>query len=225
MLQKKLVVKINMNENRIYPLFPILVGEYYNQNHQEIKKELIHFFQKYEEENNKSREGVENYNLFESKYNLHQEKNEALTKILNFIAKGFLSMSNSINKKFLDKIENKNPKFDVKIKDSWFIRYNKGGSVMPHDHGKCSMSCVYYVQVGEDANLNNGSTYFLRPYNRGSSHRDFAGERYNKGLHYFKAEEGKLLIWPSFLVHGSKPYQGEKNRIVISANADVDLAN
>ena len=74
-----------------------------------------------------------------------------------------------------------------------------------------------------DADINNGSTYFLRPFNRGSTHEDFAGIRYNKASHLFKAEEGKLLVWPSFMLHGSKPYTGEKNRIIISANADVDL--
>ena len=215
-----------MKENKIYPLFPILVGEFYNQDHQKIKQELIKFFQQYENENKDSRKSVENYNLFESKYNLHQEKNDALSKILNFIAQGFLSMSNSINKKYLDKMENKNLKFDIKIKDSWFIRYNKGGAVMPHDHGNCSMSCVYYVQVGEDANLDNGSTYFLRPYIRGSTHNDFGGTRYNEGgASLFKAEEGKLVIWPSFLMHGSKPYLGDKDRIIISANADVNITN
>ena len=40
----------------------------------------------------------------------------------------------------------------------------------------------------------------------------------------FKAEEGKLLIWPSFMLHGSKPYTGEKNRIIVSANADVEIS-
>ena len=214
-----------MDKNKIHSLWPILIGEFHNPNHQEVKKNLVEFFKQYENENKKSKEGLENFNLFESKYNLHKEKNEALSKILDFIAESFLIMTKNINKFELDKIENKNSKLNAKIHDSWFIRYNKGGLVTPHDHGGCSMSCVYYVQVGDDSDINNGSTYFLRPYNRGSSHRDFAGERYNKGLHYFKAEEGKLLIWPSFLVHGSKPYQGEKNRIVISANADVDLAN
>ena len=85
------------------------------------------------------------------------------------------------------------------------------------------MSCVYYVQIGDDSDLNNGSTYFLRPFNRGFSHKDFAGLRYNKSSTHFKAEEGKLLIWPSFIMHGSKPYLGKKDRIIISANADIDI--
>ena len=215
-----------MSNDKIYPLWPVLLGEFQNPNHQEIKNELIEFFKEYEDKNKISRSGTENYSLFESKYNLHQEKNDALIKILNFIANSFLSMAKNINKADLDKLENKNPKFEVKIKESWFIKYNNGGAVMPHDHGNCSMSCVYYVQVGENADLNNGSTYFLRPYNRGSSHKDLGGLRYvNGGASLFKAEEGKLLVWPSFIMHGSKPYNGDKNRIIISANADVNIIN
>jgi len=37
------------------------------------------------------------------------------------------------------------------------------------------------------------------------------------------AEEGKLLVWPNFLYHGSHPYQGNKDRIIISANSTIDL--
>ncbi len=215
-----------MNKDKIYPLWPILMGEFHNPNHKEIKHELIEFFKKYEDKNKISRKGDENINLFESNYNLHHENNDTLSKLLNFIAQSFLTMAKNINKSDLDKLENKNPKFDVQIKESWFIRYNKGGTVMPHDHGNCSMSCVYYVQIGDDADLNNGSTYFIRPYGRGSSHKDFGGLRYiNGGASLFKAEEGKLLVWPSFIMHGSKPYLGDKNRIIISANADINITN
>tara|TARA_Y100000992_G_C21123943_1_gene423249 strand:+ start:96 stop:737 length:642 start_codon:yes stop_codon:yes gene_type:complete len=211
-----------MNKNKIHTLWPIFIGEFHNPNHQEIKKDLIEFFNKYESNNN-SREGSENYDLFESNYFLHKENNSALSKVINFIAEGFLTMTKNVNKAELNKIENKEIKLNVKIKNSWFIKYNKGGMVTPHDHGDCSLSCVYYVQVGKEENINNGSTYFLRPFNRGSSHDDFAGIRYNKAVQMFGAEEGKLLIWPSFMLHGSKPYTGAKNRIIISANADVSI--
>ena len=212
-----------MNKNKIHSLWPIFISEFHNPDHQEIKNDLIKFFNEYETNHKKSRKGSENYDLFESEYFLHKENNSAVAKIINFIAEGFLTMTKNVNKAELDKIENKEIKLNVKIKNSWFIKYNKGGMVTPHDHGGCSLSCVYYVQVGKDADIKNGSTFFLRPFNRGSTHEDFAGIRYNQAEQLFKAEEGKLLIWPSFMLHGSKPYTGEKNRIIISANADVDI--
>ncbi|MBD1132913.1 hypothetical protein IDH16_02115 [Pelagibacterales bacterium SAG-MED45] len=219
-----------MKNNLIHPLWPILIGEFHNPNHQKIKKDLIEFFEQYENEHKTSRKGNENFDLFESEYFLHKEKNDVLTKLLSFMAESFMTMASKINKEELDKAENKNPKLTVKFNNSWFIRYNKGGVVVPHDHGGGSMSCVYYVQIGDEPDVNdinnshNGSTYFMRPYGRGTSHQDFGGIRYNKGASFFKAEEGKMLIWPSFIMHGSKPYLGKENRIVVSANIDVDIA-
>ena len=214
-----------MSENKIHTLWPLFIGEFHNPNHQEVKTDLIEFFKQYESKNKNSRQGMENFNLYESSYYIHKEKNEAILKVINFIAECFLTMTKNINRTELDKIKNKKSNLNVKIKNSWFIRYNKGGAVTPHDHGGCTMSCVYYVQIGDDTDLNNGSTYFLRPFNRGSTHKDFAGLRYNKSSTHFKAEEGKLLIWPSFIMHGSKPYLGKKDRIIISANADIDIEN
>ena len=39
----------------------------------------------------------------------------------------------------------------------------------------------------------------------------------------FEPEEGKMLIWPNHLMHGSYPYTGDKNRIIVSANATINL--
>jgi hypothetical protein len=215
-----------MTKNQIYSLWPIYIGEFHNPEHQEIKDDLIKFFTEYEKINPKGRDGQnkENYNLYESNYDLHHQKNDSLSKLLNFIAKCFLSMSNSTNKKFIDGLKNTKPNFDVRINNSWFIKYNKSGSVLPHDHGRCSWCCVYYVQIGKDASNENGSTYFLRPYQR-KSPEDFGGSFYSSGGNVvFKAEEGKLLVWPNFILHGSNPYEGEKNKIIVSANASVHLS-
>ena len=116
-----------------------------------------------------------------------------------------------------------NPKYNVKITESWFIRYDKGGLVFPHHHGNCSWCCVYYVQIGKDANKKNGSTYFMRPFVT-QAKNDFGGSYYSsQSTGVVDAEEGKLVIWPNFLHHGSYPYSGEKNRIIISANSKIDL--
>ncbi len=136
---------------------------------------------------------------------------------------GFLTMSNKANKDYISRIKMDNPKFNVKITESWFIRYDKGGLVFPHHHGNCSWCCVYYVQIGKDANTKNGSTYFMRPFVT-QANNDFGGSYYaSQATGVVEAEEGKLVIWPNFLHHGSYPYSGEKNRIIISANSKIDL--
>ena len=63
----------------------------------------------------------------------------------------------------------------------------------------------------------------MRPYVSGGKN-DFGGYYYaSEAAGVVEAEEGKLVIWPNFLHHGSYPYSGEKNRIIISANSKIDL--
>ena len=216
-----------MSNNKIHNMWAIPIGEFYNPEHKEIKNDLINFFKEYENSfpegnlDRASKGSIENHNLYESKYNLHQQKNPAFEKLLRFVSQGFITMSNNSNKKIIEGMKEK-PKFNVEITESWFIKYNKGGSVFPHNHGG-SWSCVYYVQIGEDSSTKNGSTYFLRPYTPGGK-IDFGSQTYSSELTaIMSGQEGKLIVWPSFLYHGSHPYSGEKNRIIVSANSKINL--
>ena len=205
--------------HHINALWPTLIGEFYNPDHENIKKNLLNYFDDYMK-NNSSRKSGENYKLYESKYNLHTDGNEHFMKLVNFIGKCVLNMSNEANKKEIEKLEN--PAFQVSILDSWFINYQRGGVVLPHAHGNCSWCCVYYVQIGKDANPTNGGTFFQRPTPM-RTQTDF-GSLYNRSLLLSaKPQEGKLIVWPNYLMHGSYPYSGEKNRIIVSANTIVSL--
>ena len=224
-----------MNTNgteKIHNVWPMYVGEFFNHEHILIKDELINFFKEYEKklpegrsEQLRDKNYIENYNLYESKYNLlaENENNKILKEVFKFIAKSILTMSKKANKEELENLKNSDPKFNVNINDSWFIRYNKGGFVLPHMHGSCSWCCVYYVQIEKDAGKKNGSTFFLRPYLGNSLKGEFGGRYLKKNTVVFNAEEGKLLVWPNFLYHGSHPSQGNKDRIIISANSTIDL--
>ena len=94
-------------KNKIRALWPTLFGEFHNENHQNIKKELINFFEEYKKKNpsgrKKSSLGTENYNLYESKYDLHMQKNPVYDKLFSdFIMRGFFTMSNEANKNLLN---------------------------------------------------------------------------------------------------------------------------
>ena len=167
---------------------------------------------------------VGNHNLYQSNYDLHNEDSKILKNLFHFIAKSVLDVSKMTNQKFINKLSEEEKKYKVNINESWFIRYNKGGIVYPHHHDGFSWSCVYYVQVGSDASIKNGSTYFIRPYNA-TSKNDFGSKYLREDTHLFTAKEGRLLVWPSFLYHGSQPYAGDKDRVIISANLTVDLRN
>jgi len=209
-----------MNKTQhINALWPTLVGEFYNTEHEKIKNNLLSYFNKYMKNNSSNKSG-ENYKLYESKYDLHLEGNKDFIQLIKFMSDSFLTMSNVANKEEIKKLKNSN--FQVTILDSWFINYQKGGNVLAHAHGNCSWCCVYYVQLGKDASPTNGATYFQRPIPL-RTQNDF-GSLYNKSLILsVTPQEGKLVVWPNYLMHGSYPYTGEKNRIIVSANALVSL--
>ena len=207
-------------KKKLIKLWPTYLGEFHNPEHNIIKNDLLNYFDEYIKRKPNSRKGGENYKLYESAYDLHSEGNEHFKKLLTFISRAILSMSDEANKNEIQNL--KKPSFQVTIKDSWFIKYEEGGFVFPHSHPSCSWCCVYYVQLGKDADYRNGGTYFqktLPPRNI----NDF-GSLYNKGAAIsVKPEEGKLVVWPNFITHGSYPYTGKKNRVIVSANTTVSL--
>ena len=222
-----------MSQNKISIMWPTYFGEFYNPDKKEIKEGLLEFFKQYKKDNKNSRAGgtvlspndkpeQETYklddDLYMSKYNLHLEQNESYQRLMKFISQAIMTVGLQATK-----AEIKDFKFDEKnlitiIKESWFIDYKKGGFVLPHTHPHCSWNCVYYVQIGDDVSSVNGSTFFqkVRPPNQTS---DF-GSKYNeKTMLKIKPAEGKLVVWPQFVSHGSTPYHGNQNRIIVSANA------
>ena len=136
----------------IKSFWPNNIGRYENPNHYEIKDGILNFIDQYIE-NNQTRKGGENNNLFESSYDLHKSDDKNIKKLVKFISESFFHMAIYSNKDFYN-----NQKLNCRLHDMWFIKYLKGGFVMPHDHGKCSWCCVYYLQSGADSDLENGST-------------------------------------------------------------------
>ena len=60
--------------------------------------------------------------------------------------------------------------------------------------------------------------------NHNSIKKNFGSQYLEDENRIFIPKEGKLLIWPSHLIHGSHPYKGEKNRTIISINSSINLA-
>ena len=217
-----------MNKNKLLQFWPVSIGQFYNPEHELIKNDLINFFKDYEKKNPKGNKQNHdknyhgNHNLYQSNYDLHNEKNETLHKVLNFIAISILETSKITNASRLKNLENQKPKLNVKLIESWFIRYNKGGMIYPHNHGNFSWSCVYYVQANKNPENMNGSTYFLKPY-QPQRPSDFGSSYMLSEQMNVNAEEGKLLIFPGYLYHGSHPFEADNDRIIISVNSLTEL--
>ena len=217
-----------MTKNKLHQLWPAIVGQFYNSEHALIKNDLINFFKDYEKKDPKGNYQLKdenyhgNHNLYQSHYDLHNEKNTILHKVLRFIALSILQTAKTANLHKLKQMGDKKTELNIKLIESWFIRYNQGGFIYPHNHGNFSWSCVYYVQASEETKIMNGSTYFIRPF-QAQRPNDFGSSYLESDQQTFNAEEGKLLVFPGYLYHGSHPFNGEKDRIIISTNSITEL--
>ena len=122
----------------------------------------------------------------------------------------------------------------VALEGLWFQTSRGGAFHDVHTHGNCSWSGVYCVQVDDDAQRTahpvygamNGVTRFYGPpfATLGGAHVDL-GNAYLQPPHVDVAPvPGQLLIFPSWLAHQALPYDGERERVIVSFNASVHAA-
>ncbi len=124
-------------------------------------------------------------------------------------------------------------KFDLKvgIQGMWFQCSLHGAFHDVHTHGNCSWSGVYMVQVDEPARRvthpvygeANGVTRLYGPpfATLGGAYVD-VGNAYLLPPHQdIEPIPGQLLLFPSWLAHQAAPYDGERERIIISFNASI----
>ena len=119
----------------------------------------------------------------------------------------------------------------VGFQGMWF-QCSRGGAFHDiHTHGNCSWSAAYIVQVDDHEQRvahpvygeANGVTRLYGPYFNllGGAFID-AGNAYLQVPHKdIEPVEGRLLLFPAWLAHKAMPYDGEKERIIISFNASI----
>ena len=118
-------------KGKINTFWPSFIGEFQNENHQQIKENLLNYFNDYEKKNPKGNEQLQdknyvgNYNLYQSNYDLHNTDNEILKSLFGFIGKCIYETFRVANQNQIEKIQDKSKKLNVRFNESWFIRYNK----------------------------------------------------------------------------------------------------
>jgi uncharacterized protein (TIGR02466 family) len=110
----------------------------------------------------------------------------------------------------------------------WFQIQNGHAFHDVHTHGNCSWSGIYYVQIDAlekraQHGEHNGATRFYGPYSQflGGAHMDSGNAYLQKSSLDIQPEEGRLVLFPSYLPHKAMPYVGEKDRIILSFNAQI----
>ncbi len=122
----------------------------------------------------------------------------------------------------------------VGIEGMWF-QCSRGGAFHDvHTHGNCSWSSAYIVQIDEPEQRvehavygqANGVTRLYGPHFQalGGAYVD-VGNAYLQPPHQdIEPLSGQLLLFPSWLAHQAMPYDGDKERIIISFNASIHAA-
>ena len=90
-----------------------------------------------------------------------------------------------------------------------------------HNHPQCAWSGVYYVDAGmpKPDEEKSGFLHFLDPRAGAGMVEDPFG-RFGKGRE-FKPRSGQMILFPSWLLHGVRPYRGEGERISIAFNISL----
>jgi len=110
-----------------------------------------------------------------------------------------------------------NGNYGVGFVDSWFHIGKKYSVHDVHNHGNCSWCGIFYVDIGDvgDSGELDGHTVFKNPIS--TTFAD-CGNNYISTSMKVIPENGKLVLFPSYLDHYQSLYTGDKERIVIGFN-------
>ncbi|XGW00541.1 MAG: TIGR02466 family protein [Leptolyngbya sp. BL-A-14] len=104
----------------------------------------------------------------------------------------------------------------IKAANCWANVNPKYASNKIHDHANCLFSGVYYVKAPKDS----GNLMFYDPRSAKAFYKPLVSTftAYTADAIAHAAEEGLLLIFPSWLKHGVEPNLSEEDRVSISFN-------
>ncbi len=120
---------------------------------------------------------------------------------------------------------------DLRFAGCWFQIQNGQAFHDLHTHGNCSWSGVYYIQVDSAGQRHahpslgelNGATRFYGPYSalQGGAYMDMGNAYLQRNSMDIQPEEGRLVLFPSWLPHKAMAYEGARDRIILSFNLQI----
>lgn len=123
------------------------------------------------------------------------------------------------------------PRVRVMVAGAWFQVQNDGGRHGIHNHGNASWSGVYYVDVDPGPEriahprygASNGVTRFHGPHlaRLGGAHMDLGSAYLQRATWDVAPAPGTAVVFPSWLLHEVLPYEGARDRVIVSFNAQL----
>jgi uncharacterized protein (TIGR02466 family) len=108
--------------------------------------------------------------------------------------------------------------------DSWFHVTRRGGFFALHNHPNASWSGVYCVDPGssDPDKRDSGLLSFVSPTVSSAMFMDAATANlqlpFAYHIRHVRLEPGQLVLFPSWVMHDVKPYEGEGERITVAFN-------
>ena len=165
-----------------------------------------------------------NSQVFESHFNLFRESDPAIQELNAFCWDQMLNVIGQLNGYDVPTIK----RLEI-YNDCWFHISRRGGFFGLHNHPNASWSGVYCVDPGQhDAGKpNSGLLSFVNPMLMTSMHIDAGVAKiplpYGNQIASVRLAAGELVIFPSWVLHDVKPFEGEGERITIAFNCWFNL--
>jgi uncharacterized protein (TIGR02466 family) len=165
-----------------------------------------------------------NGQVFESEFQLFRANEPAVQQLKQFCWSSLLGMVAE-----LSKYDDATMRRLLIYSDSWFHVTRRGGFFGLHNHPMASWSGVYCVSPGQhDANKpDSGLLSFVNPATTGAMYTDAANANmrgpFGYGIRHVKFEPGQLVLFPSWILHDVKPFEGEGERITVAFNCWFSL--
>jgi uncharacterized protein (TIGR02466 family) len=157
--------------------------------------------------------------LFESRFDLFHWNEEPIIELRTFCFRVLTELVAGLNGYSSEDIAR------LRIgADAWFHITRKGSHFGIHNHPMASWSGVYCVSPGTPSNqFDDGALTFINPFIMATSFVDPGNARmhqpYSHGSNLHKLEAGQLVLFPSWLLHEVKVYNGDSERITVAFNS------
>ena len=203
-------------------VWPVIMYDFQWAQHEKYKQQLKQVCQDLESKNSQSNVAPSaKRGLYESGFDFVTVPDPAVEALSHWIKDCLFKSAANANREYWPAGANIN----IEIHESWCHITRDGGYHDMHTHPGSSWSAIYYLDTGDmDAASKNGLNRFFCPYNNMYIDAGTAWTSRNTSID-ITAQEGMLIVFPSFIQHNALTYRGEKERYVISVNSKVSLAN
>ena len=151
------------------------------------------------------------HNLKESTFDFFNSNESIIQESMRWFGDCLVQTVSEFNNNIL------NGQYGVGFVDSWFHIGKKYSCHDVHNHGNCSWCGIFYVDSGEVDK--GGETIFRNPVTPNFTD---CGNNYVFTSIRVMPENGKLVLFPSYLDHYQSLYTGDKDRIVIGFNMTLN---